>query len=158
MRSRFSQAALLFTYGVLYHFIAWRISVRLLYGRAGDSFANHPLTNATIATLGGISACIFMMSLIARSQRFVGPLALFARALLFGLLATVAAFQAFLLVLSFYIGGLYFFLAFIDVETYGVTLLALGVPFGLISGGLAGVAIVLLSRSRAANSQACNKA
>ena len=154
MRSRFSQTALLLTYGVLYHLLAWRISVRLIYGKSGDSFANHPLTDATVAMLGGICVCIFMMPLFARLQRFAGPRTLFVRALLLGLLATVAAFQAFLLVLSVYIGGLYFFLAFIDVETYGLVLLALGVPFGLISGGLAGVAVILLSKSRAANSQA----
>ena len=65
--------------------------------------------------------------------------------MLFGLIATVVDFQAFLLAISFYLGGLWFFLAFIDVETYGLILLSFSIPFGLVCGVLAGAAIAFFS-------------
>lgn len=149
MRSKSLQATVLFIYGGLYQLFVWRIFVRWNYGNTHDSFADHPLTNASVAIFGGLSICIFMMLLIKRVRRPIASWAFFFKGMLFGLIATVVGLQAFLLALSFYIGGLWFSLAFIDVETYGLILLGFSVPFGLLCGGLAGAAIAFFSRAPA---------
>ena len=147
MRSKFLQAALLFIYGGLYDLLVWRIFVHWFYRKTDPSFTNHPLTNATVAIFGGISVCVFMMFLIIRVRRPIGSLAMFFKTTWVGLIATIVSFQGFLLALSFYVGGLWFFLAFIDVETYGLVLLAFSIPFGLVCGALAGAMIAFLFKA-----------
>lgn len=145
MRSKFLQAAVLFVYGGFYEFLVWRIFVRWDYGNTHNSFADHPLTNTSVAVFGGLSVCIFMMLMIRRVRRPIASRSFIFRGMLFGLIATVVGFQAFLLAISFYLGGLWFFLAFIDVETYGLILLSFSIPFGLVCGVLAGAAIAFFS-------------
>jgi hypothetical protein len=166
MRSKFWPVVALLVYGAFYHLLAWRVLVARLYEGPGNPFTNHPLTNTAVTVLGGISVCVFMMHLVRMRQPESASVIL-SKATLRGLIATLAAFQAFLILIACYLAAysmqgswtsfpLMALLSFIDVETYGIVLLGLSIPFGLLCGAIAGAATILFLKVSPRNSRAAS--
>lgn len=154
----FAVRGVLFAYGGLENLAVWRILVNWLYrDSANTSFVNHPLTNVAITFLGGLFASVILAPLLVRvvSEKVYSSAVVFLRAALLGLLANLVALQTLLVFAAVLVAwstnqrepGM-FVLAFLDIETYGIQGLVLSVPFGLLSGVLAGAVATWIQKAQ----------
>ena len=153
---------LLFVCGGLYHLVAFRILVNWLYQEASNRpVVDHVLTKAGVAILGGTFVSVLVTPVVAKARQRIAsnPGATLLRMTFWSLLATLLTFQSVLLLGAAYLAGAayhpgdgllgLFFLSFLDVEIYGVQVLFLSVPFGLMFGILVGAVLVGISKAHA---------
>jgi hypothetical protein len=139
---------LLFLYGGLTHWLFLRGFVRLEYPLGTSrAFVDDPLTNAGVAVLGGIFVAWLLMPIVNLFQegRMPAVLPSILRASGRAMLATALTLETFYIVASVFsafrlaasqgidpIGGSISF--FIEIQTYGMIALALGLPFAVMYG------------------------
>jgi hypothetical protein len=151
----------LFVYGTATHLLLVRIFAHWDYASpANRDFINHPLLNAGIAMLGGISVSILLFPLLLRTISCGKPKwwPFLARGGAYGIVATAIALQAFLILLGAYLTfqinagaspsqlpGV-FLLWMIDIEMFGCRFIAQSIPFGFVDGIVIAAATLLLNR------------
>jgi len=160
-------AVLLFLYGSVVHLFAFRVFVRWSYRPPSDrSFPDHPLTNVTIALLGGALVTGFMINLFRHVWGRPGHATFWVirRAALYGMPATILTLEAFFVLLSIFATSwvvaeargdgrafpvFWGFITFlIEFQTYGGEALILSLPFGLFQGALCGALLSMLRKVR----------
>jgi hypothetical protein len=150
----------LLVYGGFSHRFLFKYYVSQNYPAGSNrSVVDHPLRAGIITVLGGISVAAVMLRLFHRYLR-QGPRAISVKlgtAALYGALASLLAVEALYILLSLWLfvkafeepyhaGPLSLLFAFIEIQTYGMSLVVLCVPFGVLIGGVAGLVLLVLQR------------
>jgi len=160
---------LFFLCGGLIHFLLFRWFVwnSQPHGESAD-FANHPAINIAAFVLPGLSVAWFMSRLLRRAFRVQPESAqkIVLKGGLYGVLATTVGLEAFyffcalgLTVLDLRGQGFLMLLwgvqlSFVEMNGYGVVLLARAVPFAFAYGALGGVFIQRVHERRLRGSTA----
>jgi hypothetical protein len=158
-KPRLSCEIAFFAFGALLNLILWRSYLHI--SETQNDFVDARLTSIAILALGGCFGCLFLRRLLRNTLTRVaaGPVEVMAKAGLYGMMATACTFESFFLVaatygaihVAFFSGPTYvpvlsalvsaFVLFFMDIQLYGVLLVAWCLPYAFVLCSFPGIAI-----------------
>lgn len=135
-----------FVSGALLHFVCWKWSMRVVYTGGFQDFADAPLAKFAISALGGAFESLFLLRLVKKVPGQVPsrPFYIMGRTGLYGMTASLCAFESFFVLSSVYFATslsspvhasnilqlpLLSAFVFIEVQFYGLGIIAACLPF-----------------------------